>query len=76
VTLERRPGRAARISEALEAHDLRSRRGRLLECGQANLKAMELLDAGNTGTYGHPVPTEVPLGHPSRARPSWFPAMT
>jgi hydroxylamine reductase len=23
---------------------------------------MELLDAGNTGTYGHPVPTVVPLG--------------
>jgi hydroxylamine reductase len=24
---------------------------------------MELLDAGNTGTYGHPVPTRVPPGH-------------
>jgi hydroxylamine reductase len=24
---------------------------------------MELLDAGNTGTYGQPVPTPVPLGH-------------
>ena len=23
---------------------------------------MELLDAANTGTYGHPVPTSVPLG--------------
>ena len=23
---------------------------------------MELLDAANTGTYGHPVPTKVPLG--------------
>ncbi len=34
-----------------------------LKCGQVNLKAMELLDAGNTGTYGHPVPTPVPLGH-------------
>lgn len=34
-----------------------------LECGSVNLKAMELLDAGNTGTYGHPVPTSVPLGH-------------
>jgi len=30
-----------------------------LECGRINLKAMELLDAGNTGTYGHPEPTEV-----------------
>ena len=34
-----------------------------LDCGRVNLKAMELLDAGNTGAYGHPVPTEVPLGH-------------
>ncbi len=34
-----------------------------LKCGEVNLKAMELLDAGNTGTYGHPVPTEVPLGN-------------
>jgi len=33
-----------------------------LKCGEINLKAMELLDAGNTGTYGHPVPTPVPLG--------------
>jgi hydroxylamine reductase len=35
----------------------------VLKCGEVNLKAMELLDAGNTGTYGHPVPTQVPLGH-------------
>jgi len=34
-----------------------------LECGKAALRAMELLDAGNTQTYGHPVPTRVPLGH-------------
>ena len=34
-----------------------------LECGKVNLRAMELLDAGNTGIYGHPTPTEVPLGH-------------
>ncbi|MBU1248001.1 MAG: hydroxylamine reductase [Proteobacteria bacterium] len=33
-----------------------------MECGNANIKAMEILDAGNTGTYGHPVPTPVPLG--------------
>ncbi|WP_022662061.1 hydroxylamine reductase [Paucidesulfovibrio longus] len=33
-----------------------------LECGRVNVRAMELLDAGNTGTYGHPVPTPVPLG--------------
>ena len=36
--------------------------GLVLKCGEINLKAMELLDAGNTGTYGHPVPTVVPLG--------------
>jgi len=43
--------------------DLNDWVGLLLECGNINLRAMELLDAGNTGTYGHPVPTEVPLGH-------------
>jgi hydroxylamine reductase len=36
--------------------------GLVLKCGEINLKTMELLDAGNTGTYGHPVPTQVPLG--------------
>jgi hydroxylamine reductase len=36
--------------------------GLVLKCGETNLRAMELLDAGNTGTYGHPVPTKVPLG--------------
>ncbi len=35
----------------------------VLKCGEINLRALELLDAGNTGTFGHPVPTEVPLGH-------------
>ena len=34
----------------------------VLKCGETNLKAMELLDAANTGTYGHPAPTKVPLG--------------
>lgn len=33
-----------------------------LRCGEMNLRAMELLDAANTGSYGHPVPTKVPLG--------------
>ncbi len=37
--------------------------GLTLKCGEAAFKAMELLDAGNTGAYGHPVPTKVPLGH-------------
>lgn len=36
--------------------------GLVLKCGEVNLKAMELLDAGNTRTYGHPKPTRVPLG--------------
>lgn len=35
----------------------------VLKCGEINLRTMELLDAGNTGSFGHPVPTEVPLGH-------------
>ncbi len=33
-----------------------------LKVGEINLLAMELLDGGNTSTYGHPVPTAVPLG--------------
>lgn len=37
--------------------------GLVLKCGEINLRTMELLDAANTGAYGHPVPTEVPLGH-------------
>ena len=36
--------------------------GMVLKCGEVNLRAMELLDDGNTSTYGHPVPTNVPLG--------------
>jgi hydroxylamine reductase len=34
-----------------------------LKTGEVNLRVMELLDAANTGAYGHPVPTKVPLGH-------------
>jgi len=34
----------------------------VLKCGEINLRAMELLDAAHTDTYGHPVPTKVPLG--------------
>jgi hydroxylamine reductase len=34
----------------------------VLKCGEVNLRTMELLDAANTGAYGHPVPTPVPLG--------------
>jgi len=36
--------------------------GLALKCGEINIRAMELLDAGNTEAYGHPVPTTVPLG--------------
>jgi hydroxylamine reductase len=35
--------------------------GLALKTGETNIRAMELLDAANTGTYGHPVPTKVPL---------------
>ena len=52
-------GLAATLNNALEVNDLV---GLALKCGEVNLRAMELLDAANTGTYGHPVPTSVPLG--------------
>lgn len=32
-----------------------------LKVGEKNYRVMELLDAGHTNTYGHPVPTTVPL---------------
>ena len=56
------------VHEALAACEDRSLSlddwlGLTLKCGEVNLRAMELLDAANTGTYGHPTPTEVPLGH-------------
>lgn len=34
-----------------------------LDVGKINLRSMELLDAGHTINYGHPVPTKVPLNH-------------
>ena len=52
-------GLAAVLDKSLSTNDLI---GLVLKCGEINLRAMELLDAGNTGTYGHPVPTKVPLG--------------
>jgi hydroxylamine reductase len=45
-----------------ESKGLNELLGLVLECGKRNIRAMELLSAGNTGAYGHPVPTEVPLG--------------
>jgi hydroxylamine reductase len=51
-------GLCATLDETLGVNDLV---GLALKCGEVNLTAMALLDAGNTGTYGHPVPTQVPL---------------
>ncbi len=51
---------AATLDESLNAEDFF---GLALKCGEINIRAMELLDAGNTETYGNPVPTQVPLGH-------------
>lgn len=39
--------------------DVNTLLGLNLECGKANLTAMETLDGANTGTYGHPEPTAV-----------------
>ncbi|MFZ2041783.1 MAG: hydroxylamine reductase, partial [Desulfobacterales bacterium] len=50
---------AATLDKGLSADDYV---GLVMKCGEINLRTMELLDAGNTGTYGHPVPTQVPLG--------------
>ncbi len=50
---------SALIEESLTLNDLLPL---VLKCGEINLKAMEILDAANTGAYGHPVPTKVPLG--------------
>ncbi|MBO3458333.1 hydroxylamine reductase [Aetokthonos hydrillicola Thurmond2011] len=38
-----------------------------LKVGEINLRTMELLDAGHTNTYGHPVPTKVAL-HPKAGK--------
>jgi hydroxylamine reductase len=50
---------AASLDDSLGINELV---GLAMKCGAVNMRAMELLDAGNTGTYGHPVPTQVPLG--------------
>jgi hydroxylamine reductase len=51
---------AAPLDKALGVNDFV---GLVFKCGEINIRAMELLDAGNTETYGHPIPTKVPLGH-------------
>jgi hydroxylamine reductase len=53
-------GMAATLDKSLSVTDWV---GLALKTGEVNLKAMEILDAANTGIYGHPVPTQVPLGH-------------
>ncbi|MGD8366153.1 MAG: hydroxylamine reductase [Desulfobacterales bacterium] len=50
---------AATLDASLGADELV---GLAMKCGEINLRTMELLDAANTGSYGHPVPTRVPLG--------------
>lgn len=50
---------AATLNKDLSADDYV---GLVMKCGEINLRTMEILDAANTGTYGHPVPTSVPLG--------------
>ncbi len=52
-------GLAATLDKSLGINDFV---GLVMKCGEINIRAMELLDAGNTETYGHPVPTKVPLG--------------
>ena len=51
---------AAPLDKSLSANEFV---GLVFKCGEINIRAMELLDSGNTETYGHPVPTKVPLGH-------------
>jgi hydroxylamine reductase len=50
---------AATLNKDLGADDLVAL---VFQCGEINIRAMELLDAANTEAYGHPVPTSVPLG--------------
>ncbi len=53
-------GLAAPLNKSLGANEFV---GLVFKCGEINIRAMELLDAGNTERYGHPTPTKVPLGH-------------
>jgi hydroxylamine reductase len=60
---------AATLDNSLGVNDFV---GLAMKCGEVNIRAMELLDAGNTETYGHPVPTKVPLGAKKRQGNSRF----
>jgi hydroxylamine reductase len=44
---------------AAEPADVEALVSMVLRTGEVNLRTMELLDAANTGAYGHPVPTRV-----------------
>jgi len=52
-------GMAATLDGNLSADELTVL---VFKCGEINLRAMEILDAAHTETYGHPMPTKVPLG--------------
>jgi hydroxylamine reductase len=49
----------ATIDDSLTADDLV---GWVVKTGEMGVEAMRLLDEANTGTYGHPEPTQVELG--------------
>jgi hydroxylamine reductase len=51
-------GLAAVVNDDLTVEELI---GLNMELGKVNFKCMEILDSANTGAYGHPVPTEVPI---------------
>ncbi|WP_426349830.1 hydroxylamine reductase [Alloiococcus sp. CFN-8] len=51
-------GLAATLNDALGAEEWI---GLNMELGQVNFKIMELLDKANTDSFGHPVPTAVPV---------------
>ena len=48
-------------------HDAETLTKKALEVGEKNLRVMELLDAANTGAYGHPAPTSVRI-HPKKGK--------
>lgn len=52
-------GLAAPLNKSLNVNDFV---GLALKCGEINIRAMEILDEGNTEKFGHPEPTRVPLG--------------
>jgi len=52
-------GLHALVDDSLAATDLL---GLITECGNVNLKCMEMLDRAHTDYFGHPEPTKVPLG--------------